>query len=366
MDANAVSVPTLIEPGNTVVRRFWLKNLSSKILLLFLVVNFFLAISIGPAVIDFWIPIKVFTHLFTDNQESSQYIMSIVNNIRFPRAIFAVLIGFALAISGASLQGICRNPLADPGLLGISSGAAAAAVTAIVFMNVLEVPNSIKPFLIPISAFIGAAISAFIINQMAQVQGRVQIVTLLLAGIALNALFAAIIGLMSYLADDQSLRLITYWLMGSLGSANWQSIFFISPIMFLSIWGIYRRKKALNLMLLGEANARFMGIEVEKIKKELLWLNALTVGLAVSASGIIGFVGLVVPHILRITVGSDYRHLLLNSMLLGGSVLLIADLVARNVVAPAEIPIGIVTSMIGAPVFIFLLMKQKKKLSFGI
>jgi len=193
-----------------------------------------------------------------------------------------------------------------------------------------------------------------------------EIVTLLLSGIALNALFAAVIGMMSYLADDQSLRLITYWLMGSLGAATWQNIMIISPILALSIWGIYRKRNELNLLLLGEANAKYMGVEVDQVKKQLLWLNALTVGVAVSVSGIIGFIGLVVPHILRITLGSDYRHLLVNSMLLGGSVMLIADLVARMVAAPAEVPIGIITSIIGAPVFILLLIKQKKKLAFGI
>ena len=264
------------------------------------------------------------------------------------------------------MQGICRNPLADPVLLGISSGAAAAAVIGIVFMVHWSVPDVIRPYVLPGLAFLGAAITALVIDKMAQVDGKLQIVTLLLAGIALNALFGAVIGLMSYLADDQSLRLITYWLMGSLGAGSWQNVMIVSPILALSMWGIYRKRNELNLLLLGEANAKYMGVKVERVKKQLLWLNALTVGVAVSVSGIIGFIGLVVPHILRISLGSDYRFLLLNSMLLGGSVLLLADTVARMVAAPAEVPIGIITSMLGAPVFIFLLIKQKRKLSFGI
>ncbi len=334
-------------------------------LLLFLLLCFVLAVSVGPAVVDYLILFKSVASAMTPGSEFDMT-LSIVNNIRIPRALLGILIGFALAISGASLQGICRNPLADPGLLGISSGAAAAAVIGIVFMTQWSIPDAIKPYLLPILAFVGAAITALLINKMAQVNGRLEIVTLLLSGIALNALFAAIIGLMSYLADDQSLRLITYWLMGSLGAATWQNIAIVLPVLVWSIWGIWRKRNELNLLLLGEANAKYMGIEVDQVKKQLLWLNALTVGVAVSVSGIIGFIGLVVPHILRITLGSDYRYLLVNSMLLGGSVMLIADLVARMAAAPAEVPIGIITSIIGAPVFIFLLIKQKRKLSFGI
>jgi iron complex transport system permease protein len=316
-------------------------------------------------VIDFIVLFKSMASL-VQAPADGDYLLSIVNNIRIPRAILAVLIGSALAISGASLQGICRNPLADPGLLGISSGAAAAAVIGIVFMTQWSVSDAIRPYILPALAFFGAATTAFVIDKMAQVDGKLQIVTLLLAGIALNALFAAIIGLMSYLADDQSLRLITYWLMGSLGAGSWQNIIIAAPLLLLSMWGIYRKRNELNLLLLGESNAKFMGVEVERVKKQLLWLNALTVGVAVSVSGIIGFVGLVVPHILRITLGSDYRYLLVNAMLLGGSVMLMADLVARMVAAPAEVPIGIITSILGAPVFILLLVKQKKKLAFGI
>lgn len=348
------------------MKKVYILNISHQQWLgLFLLLNFILAVSIGPAVIDFLVLFKAMASLVQPTADNN-YLLSIVNNIRIPRALLAVLVGCSLAISGASLQGICRNPLADPGLLGISSGAAAAAVLGIVFMVHWSVPDIVSPYMLPGLAFLGAALTAFVINRMAQVDGKLQIVTLLLAGIALNALFAAVIGLMSYLADDQSLRLITYWLLGSLGGGNWQNIMIVAPILILSIWGIYRKRNELNLLLLGEANAKYMGVEVEKVKKQLLWLNALTVGVAVSVSGIIGFVGLVVPHILRISIGSDYRYLLINSMLLGGSVLLLADTVARTVAAPAEVPIGIITSILGAPVFILLLIKQKRNLAFGI
>jgi len=363
MNTNLESID--LKPARMLIWDRMCRISDQAILVLFMLLCFVLAVSVGPAVVDFLVLFKSIAGLLNPSSDADM-VLSIVNNIRIPRALLAILIGFALAISGASLQGICRNPLADPGLLGISSGAAAAAVVGIVFMTQWSVPDAIKPYLLPCLAFMGAAITAMLINKMAQVNGRLEIVTLLLSGIALNALFAAIIGLMSYMADDQSLRLITYWLMGSLGAATWQNIAIISPILALSIWGIWRKRNELNLLLLGEANAKYMGIEVDKVKKQLLWLNALTVGVAVSVSGIIGFIGLVVPHILRITLGSDYRFLLINSMLLGGSVMLIADLMARMVAAPAEVPIGIITSIIGAPVFIILLIKQKKKLSFGI
>ncbi len=360
----AVAEKIPVRPHNDWAKQGYLS--SRTWLLLLMLLCFVLAVSIGPAMVDFKLIFKSLGGLFESNNTPTDYVMSIVNNIRIPRALLAILIGFALAISGASLQGICRNPLADPGLLGISSGAAAAAVVGIVFMTQWNVPDALRPYALPCLAFMGAAMTALVINRMAQVNGQLQIVTLLLAGIALNALFAAVIGMMSYLADDQSLRLITYWLMGSLGAASWQNILIVAPILVASMWGIYRKKDELNLLLLGEANAKYMGVEVERVKKQLLWLNALTVGVAVSVSGIIGFVGLVVPHILRITLGSDYRHLLLNAMLLGGVVMLIADLFARNVAAPAEVPIGIITSIIGAPVFILLLIKQKKRMAFGI
>lgn len=344
-------------PGLALVRSpyFWLVGL--------LLLSAWMAIAFGAASKDLAYPWHWVTHWW---EAETSGMMTIIHNIRVPRAILAILVGGALAISGASLQGICRNPLADPGLLGISAGAAAAAVTGIVFMNHFTVPDILRPYLLSILAFLGAAVTAVLIHRMAQVNGRIQIVTLLLAGIALNALFAALVGIMSYLADDQSLRLITYWLMGSLGAASWDQLLFVFPLLALAMWGIYRKRNELNLLLLGEANARFLGVEVEKVKHQLLWFNALAVGVAVSVSGIIGFVGLLIPHILRVTLGSDYRQLLPQVLLLGGSVMLVADLVSRLIMAPAEVPIGIITSLLGAPVFVVLLLRQRNRLSFGV
>lgn len=324
--------------------------------------------AFGAARIDLLLPITTLFEWLSSDALSGPH--NIVFNIRMPRVVMALLVGAALAVSGASLQGICRNPLADPGLLGISSGAAVGAVAMIFALQVLAYSPTAQtinieafgPYAISIAAILGAAVTAFTVYRLAQVNGSLQIPTLLLAGVALNSLGVAIIGGFNYLADDQSLRLITFWLMGSLGGAGWSSVAILLPCMTLALILIYRRRHAINLMLLGEANARFSGVDVDKIKHELLWLNALVVGVAVAFSGIISFVGLIVPHILRVQSDTDYRYLILNSALLGGAILVLADLIARLAVAPAELPIGILTSLIGAPFFIFLLVQQKRKL----
>jgi iron complex transport system permease protein len=198
------------------------------------------------------------------------------------------------------------------------------------------------------------------------VDGQLQIPTLLLAGVAINALGVAIIGSFNYLADDQSLRLITFWLMGSLGGATWKTVSILAPALAFALWVIFKRRHAINLLLLGEANARFSGVDVDRVKLELLWINALIVGVAVAFSGIIAFIGLVVPHILRIYSDTNYRYLIINSALLGGALLALADMVSRLAVAPAELPIGILTSLIGAPFFIALLIKQKRRMGFSL
>lgn len=341
------------------------KNNHKLLLLISLLVICWCAISIGAAKIDLLFPLEVIPH-WLGLGSSDNYLLTIVNNIRLPRVVLAILVGAILAISGASLQGLCRNPLADPGLLGISSGAAVGAVFVIVMANKLSIPSFVEPYLIPLAAIIGAAIATFTIYRLAQVKGAMQIATLLLAGVAVNALGGALIGIFSYMADDQALRMITFWMMGSLASASWKMLAIISPILIVCIVLLLRKKNELNLLLLGEANARYVGVEVDKVKKQLLWLNAIGVGVAVSVSGIIGFVGLVVPHILRLGSSADYRFLLVNSALLGAILLIFADMIARTIISPAELPIGLVTAVLGAPFFIGLLIKQKKKLVLGI
>ncbi len=329
-----------------------------------LLTSLWIGASFGAASVDLWLPFQTLMGILSPTQMSG--IENIVANIRAPRVMMAVLVGAALAVSGASLQGVCRNPLADPGLLGISSGAAVGAVAMILLSQHYPSLSFFGAYGISISAIAGAAITAFAVYHLAQVDGQLQIPTLLLAGVAINALGVAIIGAFNYLADDQALRLITFWLMGSLGGASWKTVSILAPALSFALWVIFKRRHAINLLLLGEANARFSGVDVDKIKLELLWINALIVGVAVAFSGIIAFIGLVVPHILRIYSDTNYRYLIINSALLGAALLVLADLVSRLAVAPAELPIGILTSLIGAPFFIALLIKQKRNMGFHL
>lgn len=342
------------------------KRLVEFAVLSFCLITFlWLGVSIGAADINLLRPLESLHSSLSGSLEPS-ITQSIVLNIRLPRVVMALLVGAALAVSGASLQGVCRNPLADPGLLGISAGAAVGAVMMILFAKHVPFLSAAGPYAISIAAFAGAAIATFSVYNLAQVNGDIQISTFLLAGVAINALAAAIIGGLSFIADDQALRLITFWMMGSLASATWTSVAISVPTLLIAMFAIYRKRHALNLILLGEANARFTGIDVEKVKTQLLWLNALTVGVAVAFSGIIGFIGLVVPHILRMSSDTNYRYLIVNSALLGAALLALADLCSRMLITPAELPIGILTSLIGAPFFIGLLMQQKRRMGFNL
>jgi iron complex transport system permease protein len=335
-------------------------------LLSFCLITFlWLGVSIGASDVNFLLPLESLYSSLLGTLEPS-ITQSVVLNIRLPRVIMALLVGAALAVSGASLQGVCRNPLADPGLLGISAGAAVGAVMMILFAGHIPALHLAGPYAVSIAAFAGAAIATFSVYSLAQVNGDIQIPTFLLAGVAINALAGAIIGGLSFIADDQALRLITFWMMGSLASATWTSVAISAPTLAIAMFAIYRKRHALNLILLGEANARFTGIDVEKVKNQLLWLNALAVGVAVAFSGIIGFIGLVVPHILRMSSDTNYRYLIVNSALLGAALLALADLGSRMLIAPAELPIGILTSLIGAPFFIGLLMQQKRRMGFSL
>lgn len=282
--------------------------------------------------------------------------------IRLPRVVLAVLIGAALGISGASIQGIFRNPLAAPDLIGISGGAAVFAAAMIIFQHTLAnfLPPWLNTFLIPIAAFIGGIIATVFVYRISSSNGKTNVATMLLAGIAINALSGAGIGYLIFTANDNQLRDIAFWTLGSLGGTVWTSVIMVAPFILLAIILLPRLSKGLNAMLLGEDEAGHLGINTEKIKHRIIILVALAVGTSVSVAGIIGFVGLVVPHLLRLMVGPDHRLLLPGSAILGACLLLISDLIARTVVAPAEIPIGIITASIGAPFFLWLLIKNKK------
>lgn len=284
----------------------------------------------------------------------------IVGQIRLPRTLLGVATGGVLALAGVAMQGLFRNPLADPGLIGVSSGAALGAAIAIVFgASIGGLPDAFAPYLLSACAFAGGLAVTALVYRLGRHNGQTSVATMLLAGIALTALAGALIGLFTYLADDATLRTLTFWNLGSLNGASYPRLWPLLLITLLVASWLPRRVDALNALLLGESEARHLGFDVERLKVELILCTALGVGAAVAAAGMIGFIGLVVPHLLRLIVGPDHRVLLPASMFGGAILLLLADLVARLALAPAELPIGIVTALIGAPFFLFLLIRGR-------
>lgn len=284
----------------------------------------------------------------------------ILAQIRLPRTLLGCAVGAVLALCGVAMQGLFRNPLADPGLVGVSSGAALGAAIAIVgstFVPAL-VPGW-EPYVLSVFAFVGGLVVTLLVYRLGRRNGQTHVATMLLAGIALTALAGAVVGLFTYLADDRTLRSLTFWNLGSLNGASYARLW---PLLLITVavalW-LPRRAKALNALLLGESEARHLGFDVERVKRELVICTALGVGAAVAAAGLIGFVGLVVPHLMRLLVGPDHRLLLPASALAGASLLLLADVAARLVIAPAELPIGIVTALLGAPFFLYLLLRER-------
>ncbi len=288
---------------------------------------------------------------------------AVILSIRLPRTLLGLLVGAGLAVAGAAMQGLFRNPLADPSLIGVSAGAALAAVSVIVLggHGLAFLTQALGPFSLPIAAFIGGLFTTLLVYRLASRDGRTSVTTLLLAGIAINALAGAGTGLLTYLADDQQLRTLTFWSMGSLGGATWPTVGSAALLIALPLLVLPLLARTLNALLLGEAEAGHLGIAVQRMQPLIVALAALAVGAAVAVSGIIGFVGLVVPHLLRLALGPDHRLLLPGAALLGGSLLLLADLLARTLVAPAELPIGILTALIGGPFFLALLLRWQRR-----
>lgn len=284
----------------------------------------------------------------------------ILMDIRLPRAVMGILVGAALAVSGAVMQGLFRNPLADPGIVGVSGGASLGAVSAIVLGGLL--PASFAAYFgsstIALAAFLGAWGSTLLLYRVATRNGQTSVATMLLAGIALGALFGAAGGLLVYKADDAQLRTLTFWGLGSLAGATWPKIAAAAPVILAGLVATPFLARGLNGLVLGEAAAMHMGIPVQRTKRIAILAVAAATGAAVAVSGGIGFVGIVVPHLLRLATGPDHRALLPNSALLGASLLLGADMISRSIVAPAELPIGIVMAIIGAPVFLYILLRR--------
>jgi len=289
----------------------------------------------------------------------------IILQVRLPRLFLGILIGAALATSGALMQGLFRNPLADPGLVGVSAGAALAAAATIVLGDALLTPLiGPLPFgALPIGAFFGGLLTTTGLYLVSTRGGRTSIATMLLAGVAFGALAGAVMGLFSYLSDDRQLRDLTFWSLGSLSGASWTKVAAVAPLVLPMLLASPFLARGLNALALGEAEAFHLGVPVQRVKALAILLVAVAVGASVASAGMIGFVGIVVPHVLRLMAGPDHRFLLPASALLGGALLIGADTVARTVAAPAELPIGILTAAIGAPFFLWLLLRRQGGLS---
>ncbi len=284
---------------------------------------------------------------------------SVLMAIRLPRVLLCGLVGAALASSGAAIQGVFRNPLADPGLIGVSAGAAAATATAIVVgPRLLGSFSGLEIWLLPLAGFLGGTATTWVIVRLARRESGTVVSTMLLAGIAINALAGAITGFLVFLADDAQLRDITFWSLGSLGGATWPKVWVAALLMTPSVFLLPRLGGALNALLLGENDAHLLGVDPERLKRQVILLSALAVGAAVSMTGVIGFVGLVVPHLIRLALGPDHRSLLPAAPIWGASCLLLADLLSRTVAAPAEMPIGTFTAAAGAPFFLWMLSRR--------
>lgn len=282
-------------------------------------------------------------------------------SIRLPRVVVGCLIGASLALAGAVMQGIFRNPLADPALIGVSSGAALAAVSVIVIGGswLGMVPAEARPFVLPVAALTGGLTATAIVHRLGTVGGQTMAATTLLAGIAITAIAQAGIGFLIFLSDDQQLRDLSFWTLGSVAGASWPTLLPAATLMLAALILLPRLGGALNAMLLGEREAFHLGHNPERVKRLAIGLSAVAIGGAVSVSGIIGFVGLVVPHIVRLLVGPDHRWVIPGSILLGAGLFLLADLLARTIALPAELPIGVVTALIGGPFFIWLLTRRR-------
>ncbi|WP_049000762.1 FecCD family ABC transporter permease [Enterobacter bugandensis] len=275
--------------------------------------------------------------------------------IRLPRVLLALVIGGALALAGCVMQGLFRNPLADPGLLGISSGAALAVALWVVIPAAL--PALLMLYAPMLAAFLGALAATVIIFLLSQ-QLHGSLSHLLLVGIAINALCGAAVGVLSWLSNDAQLRQLSLWGMGSLGQAQWSTLLAVTSLTVPAVLIIWRLAAPLNLLQLGDEEAHYLGVDVAMVQRILLLCSALLVAAAVAVSGVIGFIGLVVPHLMRMWLGADHRAVVPGSVLAGALLLLVADTLARTLVSPAEMPVGLLTSLLGAPWFLWLIFRR--------
>lgn len=330
-----------------------------------LILTLALAVQVGavPVYISDWLAMP---HLLEwvirgDSIQAPSAGSHVLFNLRLPRLLLSVLVGASLGLSGALTQSLFRNPLAEPGLLGVSAGAACAAALTIVMLGDLAavIHSLARVWLLPLAAFTGALVVCFSLESMARWIAPGSVAALLLTGIAMNALAGAVIGLCTYLADDEQLRSLTFWTLGSLAGAQWVWVGLFAVVLAAGYCSLRRLMQTLNALALGEAAARYSGVDVHRVRKKIIVWVALLAGMAVAFCGMISFVGLIAPHLVRLWVGPDQRQVLPLAMLLGGLLLLVADTFARTVAVPAEIPVGIFTALAGGPFFFLLLRKAR-------
>ncbi|MCP4008095.1 MAG: iron ABC transporter permease [Proteobacteria bacterium] len=320
----------------------------------------------GSIQIDLHEALQILAHQFgfgvlPEEGGDMQVKQAVLMQIRLPRVALAIITGLTLAVSGTVMQGLFRNPLADPGLMGISAGCAfGAALFAVLGANWLATLGGLSSvWALPVAAFLGGLLSTWLVFFLGRSGQRTDVATMLLAGIAINVIATAGTSALKFVADDQALRGVVFWLMGNLGSTPWDRLLWVAPVQLVSVFAMFRYAPTLNALLLGEAEAQHLGFNVERSKRILILLVALSVGLSVSLAGVIGFVGLVVPHLLRRVVGADHRVLLPASALLGAVLVLLADWLSRTLLAPTEIPVGILMALTGGPFFIWLLLTTR-------
>ncbi len=317
------------------------------------------AILLGVAVGAVWVsPLTILRLIawklgLADRPDVSRAAEVIVFQLRLPRVLLAAIVGGALAASGAVFQGLFRNALADPAIIGVSSGAALGAVLVIVTVGA----GSFGALAVPVAAFAGAMATALLVYRLARIGPAVHVATLLLAGIAVAAVISSLMSLVMSFSGEQ-IRDIYAWLLGGLVAEGWRSIAIALPVVAVGVAGAVLVAHELNLVALGEERAAQLGVEVDRLKRRAIAVGALLAAAAVSVAGVIGFVGLMTPHLLRLVIGADNRRLVPASLLGGATLVVLADLVARTVLAPTELPIGVVTALLGGPFFLFLLRRE--------
>lgn len=340
---------------------YWL--LGSVLLILIL-------LSAGTGAVDLSMGeiINIIRHkLGTDGLSVNPIHEGLFFEIRLPRTFLCVLVGAALSVSGALMQSLFRNPIVEPGLVGTSAGSALGAALLIVlgrnafFTDLAFLGDLLMPF----CAFVGGLVATLLVYYFSASLNRVNISAMILAGIAINAIANGGTGFLAYIARDPQARSITFWNLGSLSGANWQAVIFVGVSTGIGFLLALRFAKSLNALQLGDAEAGYLGVNTERLKIAVILVNTLLVSVATALVGIIAFVGLIVPHLLRLLKGSDNRYLLIGSALLGAIVVIATDMICRIIIAPAEMPIGIVTAFMGAPVFLWLLYQMKNNAQKG-